>query len=454
MLPDQPAFSVSELNHQAKMLLESHFDFVRVEGEIGDFTAASSGHWYFTLKDSSAQVRCAMFKGANSKLKFRPGKGDSVRIRARVSLYENRGEFQLIVQHIEPAGEGALQLAFDKLKAKLQAEGLFDHDRKRAVPEAAKTLGVVTSASGAALHDILSVLERRSPMTQVYLFPVPVQGTDAPAAIVAAIEQANRMAKHDLPLEALIVGRGGGSLEDLWAFNDEAVARAIAASALPIVSAVGHEVDFSIADFVADQRAATPSAAAELVSLDQDEWFQRLDRMQLHLDRALRQRILRQRERLDHLKERLRHPGKQLAQQKATLNTQRNALGRLLKSRLSHDRLSLDAVTRQLRSRHPRGALQRTAEQLKGASNQLRSGITRRLEAEQSSLTQAKRLLETLGPENTLSRGYAIVQTSSGKRIVRDACTVTAGDRLTLRLHRGSLETTIDRVDEVAEQPK
>ena len=291
-------------------------------------------------------------------------------------------------------------------------------------------------------------------MTQVYLFPVPVQGAEAPAAIVAAIEQANRMATHDLPLEALIVGRGGGSLEDLWAFNDETVARAIAASVLPIVSAVGHEVDFSIADFVADQRAATPSAAAELLSLDQDEWFQRLDRMQLHLDRTLRQRIGRQQERLDHLKARLKHPGKQLTQQKATLNTQRKALGRLLKARLNHDRLSLDAMTRQLRSRHPRGALQRTAEQLKETSSQLRSGITRRLELEQSNLAQARRLLETLGPENTLSRGYAIVQTSSDERIVRDAGTVTAGDQLTLRLHRGTLETTVNRVDEVAEQPE
>ena len=447
MRPDQPAFSVSELNHQAKMLLESHFDFVRVEGEIGDFTAASSGHWYFTLKDTSAQVRCAMFKGANAKLKFRPGKGDSVRIRARVSLYENRGEFQLIVQHIEPAGEGALQLAFEKLKTRLQAEGLFERDRKQTVPDSARSVGVITSASGAALHDILSVLERRSPMTEVYLFPVPVQGVEAPAAIVTAIQQANRIAKKTISLDVLIVGRGGGSLEDLWAFNEEVVARAIAASALPIVSAVGHEVDFSIADFVADQRAATPSAAAELVSLDQEEWFQRLDRMHLQLDQALKRRIGQQRERVGHLRARLRHPGKQLAMQMDTIRTQEKNLTRLVQGRLEKNHLLLEGLTRQLEGHHPRAALIGARDTLLESKRELAEKINRRLISERANLQQAVRLLESLGPENTLARGYAIVNTGDGV-ILREAGDVQRGDTLQVRLHRGSVEGTVTLVND------
>ena len=438
-----PALTVSELNHGAKTLLESHFDFVRVEGEIGDFTAAGSGHWYFTLKDAHAQVRCAMFRGANSRVKMRPCKGDHVRIRARVSLYEARGEFQLIAQHLEPAGDGALQLAFERLKAKLQAEGLFDLERKQPVPTAARRVGVITSGSGAALHDIIAVLARRSPMTSVFLVPVPVQGRESPPAIVEAIAQANRLhSQGTLPLDVLIVGRGGGSLEDLWAFNDEIVARAIAASDLPTVSAVGHEVDFSIADFTADQRAATPSAAAELISIDQAEWLQRVDAGQIALHQALTRRINRERQHLAHWRARLRHPGERLVNQREEVTKIRRDLHRAVGQTLARDRRHLDALSVRWRNRSPNILLDRAKGMLLEQERRLSQAMQQRLRQARHELNQNKRLLTSLGPENTLARGYAIVQ-APDQSIVRSAGQVEGGAKLHIRLAQGSLGATV-----------
>ena len=269
---DSPApvtLTVSQLNRQARTLLESHFDFIWVEGEVSNFAAPSSGHWYFSLKDGNAQVRCAMFRNRNQRVRFTPDNGDHIRLRCRVSLYEGRGEFQLIVEHLEHAGAGALQAAFEKLKAALLAEGLFNPERKKPLPESISHLGVITSPTGAAIHDILTVLKRRCPAIAVSVLPVAVQGEGAAAEIVAAIENANRWQREGrIHLDALIVGRGGGSLEDLWPFNEESVARAIAASELPIVSAVGHEVDFTIADMAADQPASVQALADYAVNDD------------------------------------------------------------------------------------------------------------------------------------------------------------------------------------------
>jgi len=263
--------SVSDLNRYSRELLEAAFPSVWVEGEISNFSAPSSGHWYFTLKDSDAQVRCAMFRNRNLRARLRPANGDRVLVRGSVSLYTARGEYQLIAEELEAAGAGALQRALELLRQRLAAEGLFAPERKRALPPFPAHLGVITSATGAALHDILTVLRRRYPPLRVSVFPVPVQGEGAGAQIAAAIASANRVAATlDPPLDVLLVGRGGGSLEDLWAFNEEILARAIHASALPVVSAVGHETDFTIADFVADVRAPTPSAAAELLTPDRD----------------------------------------------------------------------------------------------------------------------------------------------------------------------------------------
>jgi exodeoxyribonuclease VII large subunit len=272
-------YSVSQLNDQVKDLLEHSFPPLWVEGEISNFSCPASGHWYLSLKDSQAQVRCAMFRNRNQGLGFQPKNGLQVLARGRPGLYAPRGEFQLILDQIEPAGEGALRRAFELLKQKLQAEGLFDETYKQALPTVPDRIGIITSPTGAALRDILNVLRRRFPLGQVVIYPVPVQGTEAAPAIVRALKTAAERQECDL----LVVARGGGSLEDLWAFNEESVARAIHACPLPVVSGVGHEIDFTIADFVADLRAPTPSAAAELVSPDVAEWRTRLLRLPAQL---------------------------------------------------------------------------------------------------------------------------------------------------------------------------
>lgn len=446
-IPDiKPALSVSELNQQAKTLLESHFDQVRVEGEISDFTAASSGHWYFTLKDTDAQVRCAMFSRANARVRFRPAKGDHVQVRGRVSLYANRGEFQLITQHMQKAGDGALQQAFDKLKAKLMAEGLFDAERKKPVPDDARNVGVITSASGAALHDIISVIERRSPMTRLFLFPVPVQGTEAAPALINALRQANELhLKGILPLDVLIMGRGGGSAEDLWAFNDEGLARSVVESVLPVVSAVGHEVDFSISDFVADQRAATPTAAAELVTLDTTEWSQRLDDAQRFLQGLMRRRLKLIRDHVGHLRARLRHPGLNVTQQRAVLGSHTRQLNTLIGGQLDRDRAALDNLAHRLKSHHPRHNIAELKSSLDGKTQRLSQGMTRVLRQLTSEVAQKEQLIRTLGPENTLARGYALVTTADG-RIVRSAEDTATDDKINVRLASGRLTADVTSV--------
>ena len=442
------SLSVSELTREAKNLLESHFDGVQVEGEIGDFTAASSGHWYFTLKDAGAQVRCAMFRNANARVKVRPTKGDSVKVRGRVSLYENRGEFQLIVNHMETAGDGALQAAFEQLKAKLQAEGLFDATRKKELPKAVRRVGVVTSATGAALQDILSVLARRSPMTEVYIFPVPVQGKDAPAAISAAISQANDLCDAGrLALEVLLVGRGGGSIEDLWSFNEESVARAIAASTLPVVSAVGHEIDFSIADFTADQRAATPSAAAELISVDQAEWAQRFDSMGERLRQTMDRKCQQTRQNLLHLRSRLRNPAQTLGQQRSTLNELQRRLQKAEQLRIDTAQRNLSALQQRLAAQHPEWQVQAQRIQLKQKQKQVSKLMQSRLNVERGRLNQYQRLLASLGPENTLSRGYAIVQDGQGN-VLRSASQTAQGEQVNIRLASGRVFATVDEIND------
>lgn len=397
-----PTLSVSQLNRQARTLLESHFDFVWVEGEVSNFAAPSSGHWYFSLKDGSAQVRCAMFRNRNQRIKVTPKNGDAIRLRCRVSLYEGRGEFQLIVEHLEPAGAGALQAAFEVLKTKLSAEGLFDPARKRELPGSISALGVITSPTGAAVHDILTVLKRRCPTIEVFLIPVVVQGDQAAPEISAAIERVNRWQREgEISLDALIVGRGGGSLEDLWAFNEELVARAIAASELPIVSAVGHEIDFTIADMVADQRAATPSAAAEMLSPDQREWQNQLIMMEQKLEQLIRRKISDATRELEHLRRRLRHPGHQLREQ-----TQR----------------------------------------LDDLEQRLQAAMQRKLQEAGTRLAHLAQMLDSLSPLSTLQRGYAIVTDSTGS-VITDANTVSSGDRVEARLGKGRLRLTIDEIE-------
>ena len=443
-MPKPQVLTVSQLNRQAKSLLESHFDFVWVGGELSNFAQPASGHWYFTLKDGNAQVRCAMFRNRNQRLRFTPEQGDEIRVRCRVSLYEGRGEFQLIVEHMELAGAGALQAAYEKLKARLQAEGLFEPERKRELPGAPSALGVITSARGAAIHDILTVLERRWPAIEVYV--LQVQGEGAAEQVAAAIELANRaVAAGAVSLDALIVGRGGGSLEDLWAFNEEVVARAIAHSELPIVSAVGHEVDFSIADFVADRRAPTPSAAAELLSPDRDEWLQVLEGTRYTLLQQVNQKLGHLGQELRHLRRRLRHPGSLLREQAQRVDDleqrlRRAQAGILLQSRNHHAMLG-----NRLRAQSPLMRVQQLQRSHADTRRRLLSAMQQNLAGTRQRVAALAQVLDSLSPLGVLGRGFAVLRDDRGN-IVSDAAAVRVGDEVSARLARGQLDLTVTRV--------
>ncbi|WP_235898456.1 exodeoxyribonuclease VII large subunit [Parahaliea maris] len=449
--PTPETLTVSQLNRQVRGLLESSFDFVWVEGEISNFAAPSSGHWYFSLKDTTAQVRCAMFRNRNQRVRFRPKNGDHIRLRCRVSLYEGRGEFQLIGEHMEPAGAGALQAAFEELKARLLAEGLFAPERKQPLPEHIHHLGVVTSPTGAAIHDILTVLQRRWPAMQVYILPVAVQGEAAAGEIAAAIARANRLsASGEVPLDALIVGRGGGSLEDLWAFNEEVVARAIVASDLPVVSAVGHEVDFTIADMAADIRAATPSAAAELVSPNREEWLARLAQLEARLKRAMERRLAEARNQLEHLRRRLRHPGQQLREQAQRLDDLEQRLVRAQHNQLQRRRSELALLESRLLARSPLPRVRQLQQDVSSLEQRLNRAMQRKLEQARTRLAQLAQLLDSVSPLATLDRGYAVLTTTDGE-VVRDARKVKSGQKLQARLARGRLDLTVDEVSDAEE---
>jgi exodeoxyribonuclease VII large subunit len=442
-----PALSVSQLNRQARTLLESHFDFVWVEGEVSNFAAPSSGHWYFSLKDGSAQVRCAMFRNRNQRVKFTPENGDAIRLRCRVSLYEGRGEFQLIVEHLEHAGAGALQAAFEKLKDRLLAEGLFNPEHKKPLPQSVSQLGVITSPTGAAIHDILTVLRRRCPAIGVSILPVAVQGEEAAAQIAAAIERANRWQREGkVHLDALIVGRGGGSLEDLWAFNEEIVARAIAASDLPVVSAVGHEVDFSIADMVADHRAPTPSAAAELLSPDQQEWQQRLQAIEANLVRLIRRKLADATTELNHLRKRLKHPGAQLREQAQRLDDLEQRLLLAQKNLLQRRRSELALLESRLLAQSPLPRLQQMQRDTRQLRQRLEAAMQQRLQLAGSQLAHLAQMLDSLSPLGTLQRGYAIISDNQGK-VISDASSVAVGDELEARLASGRLGLTVNEIE-------
>jgi len=384
-----------------------------------------------------------MFANRNQRVKFTPQNGDAIRLRCRVSLYEGRGEFQLIVEHLELAGAGALQAAFEKLKAKLLAEGLFDAARKQPLPTAVSQLGVITSPTGAAIHDILNVLRRRCPSIAVFLIPVAVQGEGAAAQIASAINRANRWQQEGkIQLDALIVGRGGGSLEDLWAFNEEIVARAIAASTLPIVSAVGHEVDFSIADLVADSRAPTPSAAAELLSPDQRVWQQALQAAERDLLRQIQRKLVDANLKLTHLRQRLKHPGAQLREQAQRLDDLEQRLRLAQKNHVLRQHSKLTLLESRLRARSPLARLQQLRRDTRQWRNRLDVAIQQRLSAHTKRLANLARMLDSLSPLGTLQRGYAIVTDSHGN-VLRGADKVSVGDEVEARLASGRLGLTV-----------
>ncbi|MCG7905394.1 MAG: exodeoxyribonuclease VII large subunit, partial [Candidatus Thiodiazotropha taylori] len=388
-------------------------------------------------KDEAAQVRCAMFRMKRQRLRFRPENGQQVLIRAKVSLYEARGEFQLIAEHMEPAGEGALRFAFEQLKQKLAAEGLFDTEQKKPIPVPPKQLGLITSPSGAAVRDLLSVLKRRFPALPVIIYPVQVQGEDAARQIVQMLKLAERRQECDL----LILSRGGGSLEDLQAFNEEQVARAIHQLSIPVVTGIGHEIDFTIADFVADRRAATPSAAAELVTPDQLEWQQRLHAVTRRLKQNQQQRLQQLQQHFSALLKRLQiqHPKRRLQQQAQRLDELSDRLSRQFHFNLLQKHQRIDRLHTRLARQTPEQRLKRLMQQTANLEQRLHRAVTQRLNREQTRFTQLGRDLHNLSPLNTLGRGYAIVSSPTTNAIITDAAEVELGDELQARLHKGSL---------------
>ncbi|HSM11899.1 MAG TPA: exodeoxyribonuclease VII large subunit [Lysobacter sp.] len=442
MTPDDPnhVLTPSQLNTLARDLLEGAFPLIWVEGELGNLSRPGSGHLYFTLKDARAQVRCAMFKPKSSWLKFVPREGLRVLARGRLTLYEARGEYQLVLDHMEEAGEGALRRAFDELKARLAGEGLFDTPRKRALPAFARRIGVITSPSGAAVRDVLSVLARRFPLVEAEVLPVPVQGATAAAQITAMLQRAAASGRFDV----IVLARGGGSLEDLWSFTDERLVRAIVASPVPVVSAVGHETDFSLADLAADVRAPTPSVAAELLVPHADDLSRRLRTLDARLRNLQVQRLRQAMQRADRAALRLNALRPQ-ARLDLLCRRQAEALRRLAaarRRRQEQDRASLRHADAILRATHPQRRLARLRERLAVLSIRPQSAIARRLGQDAVHLRGLARSLEAVSPLATVARGYAILQHRDG-RIVRSVLDAVPGDQLDARLADGHLQLQV-----------
>jgi exodeoxyribonuclease VII large subunit len=426
--------SVSQLNRRAKQLLETHIPLIWVSGELSNFAKPGSGHWYFSLKDERAQIRCAMFKQANSRLRWQPESGMHVLVRARVSLYEGRGDYQLIIEHMEEAGSGLLQQAFEDLKFKLQQEGLFDENHKQALPRFPKHIGIVTSATGAAVRDILSVIQRRYPIVKTTVIPVAVQGAGAASDIVNGINKAIKFSTFDV----LILSRGGGSIEDLWAFNDETLARTIHACPIPIISAVGHEVDFTIADFVADIRAPTPSVSAEISTPDINEWLQTLDELQLKLISHQSRLIQQKQQQLSFLQRRLRHPKEQIQYQQQRLSQIEQALCRNIKSTINIQRQSLRANIKQLKQQHPQAKIQALYEKTNQLESRSHRAIAQTLKGKQQQLSASAQLLNAVNPLTVLSRGYSISSTTDGT-VIHNKDQVSIGEEISIKLENGKI---------------
>jgi exodeoxyribonuclease VII large subunit len=437
---ERDVYTVSRLNKEVRLLLESGLPVLWLEGELSNFAAPASGHWYFSLKDAQAQVRCAMWKQRNSLLRFRPKDGMRVLARARVGLYEPRGEYQLLVEHLEEAGEGALKREFEKLKARLAEEGLFAAERKRPLPAVPRRIGVVTSPTGAAIHDILRVLRARFPAAGVLVYPTAVQGAAAVPEIVRAIEAASRRNECDV----LIVARGGGSLEDLWCFNDERVARAIAGCRLPTISGVGHEVDVTIADFVADLRAPTPSAAALAAVPDKSTWLEALVQLEARfaasMGRAVRAKTLE----LAGLTQRLQvsHPGARLAQHTQRLDDLDLRLRSALRGNLLARQQRLETLSTRLWRENPRHRLEALCSRAAGLRQRLGSAIASSLSTLDQRLAIAARTLNAVSPLATLARGFAVVRRADGL-LLRDAADAPPGTEIEASLAQGRLRATV-----------
>lgn len=432
--------TVSQLNRQARVTIEQRFNQVWVSGELSNFARPRSGHWYFTLKDDKAQVRCAMFANRNRAVQMQPGDGQQVLIRGKVSLYEGRGDFQIIVEQMEPAGEGALRQAFDALKLKLAAEGLFATEHKRPLPQQPTSAVVVSSASGAALHDVLAVWRRRYPRLRVTLIPSAVQGAEAEPQILQAIAQAQRLAP-----DVVLVTRGGGSLEDLWCFNLESVARAIYALEIPVVSAIGHEIDVTIADFVADVRAPTPSAAAEIMVPDTDDLQDTVESTFRQLRNLMQYSLRQQHLQLRNTTLQLVSPKTHIQQNWQRLDDHRRRLGAGAQQILADKRRCVSDNHSRLRAVGPGQRLKLAQQQLHTLGRTLGLKLTQTLDQQQAKLANLARMLEGVSPLPTLARGYAIVSDTTG-RVIENTKDVAVGDQVTAQLAKGAITASVTHI--------
>lgn len=455
---NREVMSVSDLNHAAKRMLEGEFPMVFVEGEISNFAAPRSGHWYFTLKDDNAQLRCAMFKGRNQRIRFVPRDGNQIIVRGKISLFEARGDYQLIAEHMEDAGDGALRRAFEQLKQRLQVEGLFDAERKQPIPSLPDHVAIITSQHGAAIHDVLSVMERRFPAIRATVIPVQVQGDESIGQIVKAIQVANDYEAD--PFDLILLTRGGGSLEDFWSFNTEQVARAVSASRLPIVCAVGHESDVSIADFVADLRAPTPSAAAELITPNQLEWQEAIASRERALKSELADAIYSRSQHLDHLARRIRNPVQRLADLRQRIVSGQARLRANMRHQLGQfnplplqQRLSA-AVTGLLAARagqlavankglvNPATRLRQSELKLTGLNQRLVRSMQQDIARSDTGFQHLVQKLNALSPLKVLDRGYAVI-TTGDQHVVTAADQVKTGDTIVARLASGQLNAEV-----------
>ena len=418
---------------------------VLVEGEISNLSTPSSGHLYFSLKDANAQVRCAMFRTQQRRLAFKPENGKQVVVKAQVSLYEPRGDFQLIVEHIEEAGDGALRRAFEALKLKLSEEGLFDTATKKSLPALPKTIGVITSPSGAAIRDILTVLRRRFSAIPVIIYPVAVQGDNAKNEIARAIALANEHKKCDI----IILGRGGGSLEDLWAFNEEIVARAIFSSAIPVISAVGHETDVTIADFVADLRAATPSAAAEHAAPDQQEWLSRYAQLEARLQQQMQRKISQKQQSLEWLTKRLQqqHPGQKLARNAQRMDELESRLNQAIRTKIRHKKSLVEAKIAKLWQYNPAVTINDYKQKQDYLNKRLITATRHKLEWLNQRLLNYSQTLHAVSPLATLNRGYALVIHQPSGQIIRSTEQLKPGDMVNTRLAEGRFTSQITDIE-------
>ncbi|MEO9275965.1 exodeoxyribonuclease VII large subunit [Marinomonas sp. 5E14-1] len=429
----ETAFSVSQLNKQIQQLLEASFPWILVEGEISNLAKPGSGHWYFSLKDDKAQIRCAMFKGKNRTVRFQPKDGDKVRLRAKVTFYGPRGDCQLSVESMESAGEGALQQAFDRLKNSLQLEGLFDASHKKPLPTKPERVAIITSPVGAAVRDMIIAFRRRFPLTELTILPSLVQGQDAAKNILKQLQRADDSSHFD----AIILGRGGGSLEDLWSFNDEALARAVFHAQTPIVSAVGHETDFTITDFVADVRAATPTAAAELLSPDRNQLVRQIEQQEKQLTRRI-SRILEQcQQQLDFTTKRIRHPKERIEQQQNQLNQLIHRLQQNIQRKVSEQHIQTNNLCHRLERNSPARRISQERQALNNIDTRLAHALRNNLTNQQTAFARIIDKLNLVSPLNTLSRGYAIA--SKDKQVIRSIEEVEKGDALTVRVQDGEI---------------